>query len=264
MAREKADSPNCPACGRPAGEAPPPGPGRCPACGVTLYRFPGIALPHRLAGLLLPMSVTADRLRNHLRRLAILRVGRIEGDCYLLPFYRMEGRNAEGEETFTVLAANVGDPRLERALLPPADWKPFEAPAPGAAGSFGSGGAPLRVLMPSLSPEEAAARMARHRWKVDRAVELFHYPFWLMRIEDCGRLEGAWVDGIEARLIHHRIRLTPPVPGGRTLALCTGLPALPALAAAAALPALALPVGAAAWVLAAPLLRSVFTRRWRG
>lgn len=263
MTPEKPAAPGCPACGVPV-EGPARGPLSCRACKETLFWIGEMLLPHRIAGLLLPMSVTADRLRNHLRRLAIVRIGRIEGDCYFLPFYRVEGRTPEGDASFTVLAANVGEPRLERAFLPPADWKPFAEPAGDAAGPSGEGHAALRVLPPSLSPAQAASRVERYKWHVDRPVELFHYPFWLMRVEDRGRMEGAWVDGIEARLIHHRLRLTPPVPEGKAVALGTGLPALLAIAAAAILPVAALPVGVAGWALTAPLLHALVTRRWRG
>jgi hypothetical protein len=263
MTPESPAAPGCPSCGAVL-EGPARGPASCGSCNRAVYLFGETALPHGIAGLLLPMSVAADRLRNHLRRLAIVRVGRIEGDCYFLPFYRVEGRTPEGHESFTLLAANVGEPRLERAFLPPADWKPFAEPAGDAAGPSGEGHAALRVLPPTFSPAEAATRVERYQWQVDRPVELFHYPFWLMRVEDRGRIEGAWVDGIEARLIHHRLRLTPPVPEGRSVALWTGLPALPAIAAAAVLPVLALPAGVAAWALAAPLLHALFARRWRG
>ncbi len=240
------------------------GPVRCRACGDAVYRMGDRALPHRLPSLILPMNVAAARLRNHLRRLAIVRVGRIDGDCYLVPFYRVEGRTPDGEESFTLLAASLGEPRLERPFLPPADYRPFGEPAPGAAGVSGTRHAALRTLRPTLDPEEAASRARRFDWRVTRTVELFHYPFWLMRVEDCGRTEGAWVDGVEARLIHHRLRLAPPVPGRRARALMTALPAAASAGVAAAWPALGIPVAVAAWAAGAPLLYASLLRRWRG
>jgi hypothetical protein len=210
------------------------------------------------------MSVAATRLRNHLRRLAILRPGRIEGECYLLPFYRMEGSTPEGDESFTLLAASLGEERLQSPFLPPADLKPFEMPAEGAAGASGRGHAELRVLPPTLTAREAAVRVEPIGWRAERAVELLHYPFWLMRVEDCGKLEGAWVDGIEVKLIHHRMRLASPIPGRGPRLIGTALPALASLALAAALPDLAIPAAAAAWIAGVPLIHLTVLRGWRG
>jgi len=255
----------CPACGAAPAGSDGAGPRSCPSCGEKLYRIGGELLRHRIASIFLPMHVTAARLRNHLRRLAITRVGPIEGDCYFLPYYRMEGSSPEGDETFTLLAVNLGDERLERPFLPPADMKPFEQPARDAAGPSGEGNAPVRVLDPSMTPEEAAARVAPLGFKVSRPLELIHYPFYLMRVEDCGRIEGAWLDGIEAKLIRHRLRLAPPVPGRKTKAAACFFPAAAAAMAGAFAPA---PFGvalvAAIWAAGAPLLYAMLTRSWRG
>jgi len=237
----------------------------CAKCGETLYRVGGHVLRHRIASIFLPMHVAAARLRNHLRRLAITRVGPIEGDCYFLPYYRMEGASPEGDETFTLLAVRLGDERLERPFLPPADLRPFEKPAEGAAGPSGEGHAAVRVLEPAMTPEEAAERAEGLGFKAERPVELIHYPFYLMRVEDCGRVEGAWMDGIEAKLQFHRLRLAPPVPGRREKAVATLVPAAAAALAGAFLPLPAgLIAGAAIWAAGAPFLHAAVTRRWRG
>jgi hypothetical protein len=123
------------------------------------------------------MAMAADRLRNHLRRLAIVRLGRIEGDCWMLPFLRMEGATPEGDTTFTLLAASLGEERLERAFLPPADIRPWSPPAEGAAGRSGEGHAALRILPPTLTPSVLEARARALGWSVSRVVELIHYPF---------------------------------------------------------------------------------------
>lgn len=240
------------------------GPLRCAACGDALYFHDGRFLPHRGTEPMLPMHVAASRLRNHLRRLAITRIGLIDGDCYLLPFYRMEGSTPDGESTFTLLAMRLGDPWLERPHLPPANLRPWEAPDPGAAGPAGEGQATLRILPPTLTPEEAAARLGEPGWEARRAIEMIHYPFWLMRVGDCGKVEGAWMDGIEAKLILHRIRLTPPVPSGKARAGWTALPAVALLAGALAEPSMALVLAAAAWGVGAPLVHEALLRRWNG
>lgn len=288
--------PACPACGRPPLASPPgdaggirggapsaaaiqasarpgpkarlvvevSGPLSCRECGEALYRFGDTLLRHRGTPPVLPMHVAAARLRNHLRRLAITRVGLIEGDCYLLPYYRVEGAGPEGSGSFTMLAARLGDTRLERPTLPPADLRPYEEPLPGAAGPSGQGHAPMRVLPPALSWKEAAARHAPEGWRPGRAVELIHYPFWLMRVVDTGRLEGVWMDGIEARLIFHRIRLASPMPSRLARAGWTVLPAAAAAAGAVVRPSLALPLAVAAWLASAPVLHAALLRRWHG
>ncbi len=237
---------------------------RCKACGDTLYLVPGALVPHRGTQLMIPMHVAAARLRNHLRRLAILRLGLIEGDCYLLPYYRVEGATPDGETTFTILAARLGDARLDRAFLPPGDLRAWEEPDPAAAGSPSGAGAGVRILEPTLSWEEAGRRHAAEGWEARRVLELIHYPFWLMRVHDCGRIEGAWMDAIEAKLIFHRIRLSPPIPSRNARLLWTALPAAAALAGAIAAPAAALPLSLAAWGAGVPLLHAALTRRWNG
>jgi len=210
------------------------------------------------------MAMAADRLRNHLRRLAIVRLGRIEGDCYLLPFVRMEGRTPDGDETFTLLSASLGEERLEVVFLPPADLKPFEPPRAGAAGASGTAEAVLRVLMPTLSEAALRARAESRGFTVTRCMEIIHYPLWLMRVEDRGRLEGAWMDGIEGKLIHHRMRLSPPLPSGRRAAAALLLPAVAAAAAGTAAPHQALGWAAAIWAAAVPIFHARLLRGWRG
>ena len=244
-----------------AATARPEGAVTCASCGERLHRRGDAYLPHRIAKAVLPMWVAADRLRNHLRRLAIVRLGRIDGDCYFLPFIRMEGTTPEGDETFTILAASIGEERLERPFLPAADIKPFEPPEEGSAGGAGTGSAVIRLLPPTIPKPALVRSVEAVGWRPSRELELIHYPFWLMRVEDRGRIEGAWMDGIEGRLIHHRIRLTPPIPARGAVARLTALPA----AAAGALAApLALPGAAAAWTAGIPLLYYALLRRWRG
>src|SRR5678815_4783285 len=150
--------------------------------------------PHVMARPVLDRGGSADRLRNHLRRRAITRPGLIEGDLYLLPFWRATGRGPEGEKTFYLLAAEVGDERLLRTNLPPADLKPFDDSAvPPEA----------RLVEASLDEEAVTRRAEAIGWQADSLEELIHYPFWLMRVEDSGRFEGAWIDGVEGKVIHH-------------------------------------------------------------
>lgn len=165
---------------------------------------------------------TADRIRNHLRRRAITRPGLIEGDLYMLPWWRCSGLGPEGERTFHILAAEVGDARLHRADLPPADLKPFDPSAlPDGA----------RLLPATQDEPRVRARAAALGWRVDSIEELIHYPFWLMRIEDSGRIEGGWIDGVEGRVIHHALKVPPPVP---SLKRCAWILAIPAALMAAA------------------------------
>jgi hypothetical protein len=210
------------------------------------------------------MAMAADRLRNHLRRRAITRLGRIEGDCYLLPFVRFEGTTPEGDETFTLLAASIGEERLEAPFLPPADIRPFETPAEGAAGSSGDGTAVLRVQPATIDEERLRARAGARGWSVTRGVELIHYPFWLLRVEDRGRIEGAWMDGIEGKMIHHRLLLPAPSPSLRRIAPWTSAPAAVTAAAALAAPGAAIPLAIATWAASIPLLHGAILRRWRG
>ena len=158
----------------------------------------------------------ADRLRNHLRRRAITRVGLIEGDLYLLPFWRARGIGPEGETSFHVLGAEIGDARLTRANLPPANLKPFhpDAVPPGA-----------RWAAATLGEARVKQRAEAIGWRVEELEELIHYPFWLMRVEDSGRIEGGWIDGVEGKVIHHSLKVPPPVPSTRLLAAMTAVPA---------------------------------------
>ena len=89
---------------------------------------------HVMAIPVLDRGSSADRMRNHLRRRAITRVGMIEGDLYMLPYWRAAGQGPEGEPTFYILAAEVGDARLHRSNLLPANMQPFDPAAlpPGA------------------------------------------------------------------------------------------------------------------------------------
>lgn len=293
---ENQDTPACPACGGSPLRVPPgeaggirggvpsaaaihattrPGPARisaeeavgplaCRRCGEALYRFRGDLLRHRGTAPMLPMHVAAERLRNHLRRLAITRVGLIDGDCYLLPYYRLEGAPPEGDSSTTVLAARLGEARLESPSLPAADLRPYGEPADGAAGPAGEGHAVLRVLPPTISWKEAAARAGKQEGTAAGAAELIHYPFWLMRVGDAGRTEGVWMDGIEARLIFHRIRLAPTMPSRLSRAGWTALPAVAAAAGAVVRPSLALPVAVVTWLAAAPVLHAALLRRWNG
>jgi len=178
---------------------------------------------HFLAVGVLDRGATADRLRNHLRRRAIVRPGLIEGDRYLLPFRRAVGRGPEGETGFHLLAAELGDARLLRVDLPDADLKPFE-PADIAGGST--------VVEATLGDEELRARAAAVGWEVLALEDLIHYPFWLMRVEDSGRREGAWMDGVEGKIILHSLKVPPPLPSARATALALALPAAVMAAAA--------------------------------
>ena len=186
------------------------------------------------------------------------------GDCYFVPYYRFAGTTPEGDDSFLVAAAGTGDDRLERPFLPPADLKPYVEPAPDAAGPSGEGHAKLHVLPVTRTPGEASARVGTMGWKFDRVLELIHYPFYLMHVEDSGRLEGAWVDGIEVKLIHHRLRLTHPLPGGKRTALILGIPAAVAVAGTVISPPLWIPLSIMAWVVATPLAIQVLLRDWRG
>jgi len=193
----------------------------------------------------------SDRLRNHLRRRAITRLGLIEGDLYMLPFFRVTGLGPEGETSFHVMAAETGDPRLTRLNLLPADLKPFDPAA-----------LPPEIrVMPQTSSESFVRQRAQDLgWRADTLDELIHYPFWLMRIEDSGRFEGGWIDGVEGKLIQHTLRVPPPVP---SLKRCAILLALPAAAMAVStliigvrwspLPAI---IALSAWVVLDRMMRS--------
>ena len=173
--------------------------------------------PHVMARPVLDRGGSADRLRNHLRRRAITRLGLIEGDLYLLPFWRATGQGPEGEKTFHLLAADLGDDRLMRANLPPSDLKPFDDSAvPPEA----------RLVDASLDPEEVFRRAEAIGWSADSLEELIHYPFWLMRVEDSGRFEGAWIDGVEGKVIHHTLKVPPPAPSFKSSAMLLAAPAL--------------------------------------
>lgn len=237
---------------------------RCASCGETLYRRRRELFLHRGAAPVLTMAMAADRLRNHLRRLAIVRLGRIEGDCYMLPFFRMEGTTPEGDTTFTLLAASIGEERLERAFLPPADIRPWAPPPDGSAGRSGEGQAALRIVPPTLMQAHLGLRAKASGWSVARVVELIHYPFWLMKVDDCGRTEGAWIDGIEGKLIHHRMRLSPPLPPRWRGAAATAVPALAGSAAVLLAPGHALGWTAAIWAAGVPLISAAVLRRFRG
>jgi len=178
----------------------------------------------------LDRGATADRLRNHLRRRAIVRPGLIEGDPYLLPFRRVTGRGPEGETGFHMLAAEIGDARLQRVDLPDADLKPFD-PAALPDG--------FRLVVPSLGEETMRARGAAIGWEIGSLEDLIYYPFWLMRVEDSGRTEGAWMDGVEGRIILHGLKVPTPLPSLRA----TGLALAPA----------ALVMGAAGWLASWPV-----------
>lgn len=180
--------------------------------------------PHLMARPVLDRGGAADRLRNHLRRRAITRLGLIEGDLYMLPYWRAAGRGPEGETTFHLLAAELGDARLLRVNLPAADLHPFEpASAPSEA----------LVVHASRSERAITVKAASIGWRVDALEELIHYPFWLMRVEDSGRFEGAWIDGVEGRVIHHALKVPAPIPTVKQSAIMLAAPA--ALMAAAAL-----------------------------
>ena len=91
---------------------------------------------HLVATPVIDHGGAADRLRNHLRRRAITRIGLIRGDLYFLPYRLMQGKGPEGEKTFHVLAAELGEPRLTRLDLPAADLKPFTRNAPPDGGTI--------------------------------------------------------------------------------------------------------------------------------
>lgn len=172
---------------------------------------------HLMAVPVLDRGGASDRIRNHLRRRGITRPGMIEGDLYFLPFRRAVGRGPEGESEFHLLAAEVGDSRLHRANLPPADMKPFDRMSlPGEA----------RLLRVTHSEASLPARAAALGWHAATLEELIHYPFWMVRILDCGRTEGAWIDGVEGKVIHHLLKAPPPVPPARWCAAAAAAPAL--------------------------------------
>lgn len=172
---------------------------------------------HLMAVPILDRGGAADRMRNHLRRRAIIRPGLIEGDLYFLPFRRAAGRGPEGETEFHLLATEVGDSRLHRANLPPADLKPFDPELlPGEA----------RLMRETHADASLPARAAALGWHVETLEELIHYPFWMMRIEDCGRTEGAWIDGVEGKIIHHLLKVPPPIPSSKRCAVVMTAPAL--------------------------------------
>jgi len=172
--------------------------------------------PHVLARPAIDRGGAADRLRNHLRRRAITRPGLIEGDLYFLPFWRASGEGPQGETSFHLLAAEVGDSRLFRANLPPADLRPFDHQA-----------LPSGAVMVAASIGEAAlaSRARTLGWNVTSLEELIHYPFWLMKVEDSCRFEGAWLDGVEGKIIHHTLRVPEPIPSVKRTALHLAAPA---------------------------------------
>jgi hypothetical protein len=189
---------------------------------------------------------SADRMRNHLRRRAITRVGMIEGDLYMLPFWRVAGQGPEGEPTFYILAAEVGDARLHRANLLPANMQPFD-PAALPAGA--------RVIPASLSEPQIAARAEGLGWRVERLEEMIHYPFWLLRIVDQGRVEGGWIDGIEGKIIHHNLKVPRPLP---KLAALAGIWAAPAAGLALVCTLTDSPVAAAGALVVAAAAGSIW------
>lgn len=164
---------------------------------------------HVMAIPVLDRGSSADRMRNHLRRRAITRVGMIEGDLYMLPFWRAAGQGPEGETTFYLLAAEVGDARLHRSNLLPANLQPFDRTGLPAS---------ARIVEASLTEAQVVARAGAQGWRAERLEELIHYPFWLLRIVDQGRVEGGWIDGIEGKIIHHNLKVPRPVPKLMTLA----------------------------------------------
>ncbi len=210
-------------------------------------------MQHLLARPVIDHGGAADRVRNHLRRRAITRVGRIEGDLYLLPYLRATGVGPEGEGTFHLLAAELGDPRIRLAHLPPADLAPFDATVLPAGAR----------LMPATQRDDQVREAGEAiAWRPRSFEALVHYPFWLMRVEDCGRVEGAWIDAVEGRLIHHTIGSAAPLPSLRRCALLLAPPAaLAALPALGGLPAAALAAGSAAAALAAGALVVLEGRR---
>lgn len=164
--------------------------------------------PHMMAVPVLDRGGAADRLRNHLRRRAITRTGLIEGDLYMLPYWRATGQGPEGETTFHLLAAELGDSRLLRLNLPPANLKPFDA----AALPRGS-----RVVDATRDEAVLRERAGRIGWRVDTLDQLVQFPFWMMRVEDSGRQEGAWIDAVEGRLILHSLKVPSPAPSVREI-----------------------------------------------
>ena len=171
---------------------------------------------HVMAVPVLDKGGAADRMRNHLRRRAITRLGLIEGDLYMLPFWRVSGRGPEGETAFHMLAAETGDLRLAQVNFPPADLKPFDAGALPVA---------TRVMARTRDDAEVKRRAERLGWRADSLDEVIHYPFWMMRIEDSGRIEGGWIDGIEGKVIHHTLRVPPPVWSLKRCAFFLAVPA---------------------------------------
>lgn len=206
---------------------------------------------HVMAVPVLDRGGAADRMRNHLRRRAITRLGLIEGDLYMLPFWRVSGQGPEGETTFHILAAETGDPRLTRTNLLPADLKPFDE---------GTLPAATRVVPHTLDDSQVRQRAAELGWRAGELEQLIHYPFWMMRIEDSARIEGGWIDGIEGKVIHHTLRVPPPVP---SLKRCAVLLAVPAAAMAVATllsgdrrPVLPVLIAAAAWFVLDRMMKS--------
>ena len=130
-------------------------------------------------------------------RRAITRPGLIEGDLYLLPYWRVAGHGLQGETGLHLLAAELGDPRLAWVRLPPADLTPFGPDAVPAG---------ARLVEAGAWNETVKKKAESKGWRIESLEELIHYPFWLMRVEDSGRFEGAWIDGVEGRVIITRSR----------------------------------------------------------
>jgi len=185
----------------------------------------------------LTMDDAAGRLQDHLPKGA-----RVEGALWLLPFRRVAAKGPVGATWLDVLAAGIGEPRLNSIRMPDADLHPFE-------GNEGPAGG---VFVPATSGEDAIrARAEAVKCTVERLDRLVHYPFWRLRVEDVGRVTGAWVDAVDGTVIVHNLHDRGAVLSLPRAALLLALPAalmgfaemeiggLSALAVAAAAAALA-------------------------
>ena len=159
----------------------------------------------------LTMDDAAGRLRD-----ALPRAARVEGDLWLLPFRRVAARGPVGQTWLDVLAAELGEPRLNTIRMPDADLHPFD----GTEGPAGG------VFVAATADEEALGeRVGTVKCSVERLDRLVHYPFWRLRIDDVGRVTGAWVDAVEGSVIVHNLDDRGVVLTATHASLLLGIPA---------------------------------------
>jgi len=196
----------------------------------------------------LNMDDASGRLREHLPAGA-----RVSGELWLLPFRRVAARGPVGATWLDILAAGIGEPRLNSIRMPDADLHPFD----GKEGPAGG------VIVPETSGEdEIRSRAEAVKCTVERLDRLVHYPFWRLRIDDVGRVTAAWVDAVDGSVIVHNLDDRGVVLSLTHAALLLALPA--ALMGFAELEmgqGSALAVAAAAAALAATVLNGTLRGR---